>query len=185
MSHNNCSLYLHPVLSDFNFSDLASFINELNAIKLTGQPLENKSAGENSFYIGQSYLDYIAYMGCSPAIQFEARDNDSRFCYIKIHQYKAARLINNKTQNRAPHCPHCKQAIKNWQQHLTATSIRCDLCDTRSALEKFNWRKNGAYAQLFIEVTDIFPKEAIPQKLLLDKLASASGTDWQYFYSCK
>jgi hypothetical protein len=43
----------------------------------------------------------------------------------------------------------------------------------------------AGYARLFIEITDIFPKEAIPQQLLLDKLSAIARTDWQYFYSCR
>jgi len=43
----------------------------------------------------------------------------------------------------------------------------------------------AGYAQLFIEITDIFPKEAIPQQLLLDKLSDITNVDWQYFYSCQ
>jgi len=185
MSHNNCSLYLCPASSDFFISDLALFIKKLNDIELIAQPLKNKTFDENSFFVGKKYLDYIAYMGCSPAIQFEASSDNSKFCYIKIHQFKTAQLIINKIQKRAPNCPQCKQLIKNWQQHLTDTSVTCELCKITSNLEDFNWRKNGAYAQLFIEITDIFPKEAIPQQTLLDQLVSATNTDWQYFYSCK
>ena len=32
---------------------------------------------------------------------------------------------------------------------------------------------------------DIFPKEAIPQQLLLDELAAITKTEWHYFYSCR
>jgi hypothetical protein len=43
----------------------------------------------------------------------------------------------------------------------------------------------AGYAQLFIEITDIFPREAIPQQILLDKLASITDVEWLYFYSCR
>ncbi|MDT8282587.1 MAG: hypothetical protein RQ982_07210, partial [Gammaproteobacteria bacterium] len=98
--------------------------------------------------------------------------------------YDTAKLIVNKSQDRALHCPKCQQAVKNWQQHKTDTTIRCNHCDTISNIEDFNWRKMAGIARLFIEVTDIFPKEAIPQKLLLDKLADLTDIEWTYFYSC-
>ena len=190
MSRNNCSLYLHPASSSFSISNIERFIKTLNAIELIAQPIisqqvEKAEVGRNLFFVGKRYLDYIAYMGCSPTIQFEKTDGSSKFCHIKIHQFGQAKLITSKLQGRTPRCPHCKQLIKNWQQHLSDTDIQCDLCETRSNLEKFNWRKTGAYAKVFIEITDIFPKEAIPQQILLDKLTSTSNIDWKYFYSCQ
>jgi hypothetical protein len=61
----------------------------------------------------------------------------------------------------------------------------CDQCQTRSTIEEFNWRKMAGYARLFIEITDIFPKEAIPQQLLLNILSATFNADWQYFYACQ
>jgi len=149
----------------------------------------NPEEAENIFFTGNKYLEYIAYMGCAPSIQFEASpnnsDNNSDFCFVKIHNYKAARLIHSKKQARAPHCPNCKKPVKNWQQDISSTTIHCDLCHSTSSIEAFNWRKMAGYAQLFIEITDIFPKEAIPQQLLLDKLSNITNTGWQYFYSCQ
>ena len=185
MSYKNCSLYLCPISPHFFLTDHLSFIKKLRTIEFIAQPLEKQTAEKNSFFVGRKYLDYIAYMGCSPAIQFDSSDNNENFCHIKIQQFDSAKLISSKLQNRAPHCPHCKQLIKNWQQHLTDSQLKCDLCKTSSGLEEFNWRKNGGYARIFIEITDIFPKEALPQQTLLDKLALASDTDWQYFYSCR
>ncbi len=185
MPHQNCSLYLHPESSRFRFPDITSLITRLSEIELISHPIKNKSDDENSFYAGKKYLEYITYMGCSPAIQFEENENNTKFCHIKIHQYETAKLIISKTQNRAPHCPHCQQIIKNWQEHKTDTVIRCDHCDTTSNIEDFNWRKMAGIAQLFIEVTDIFPKEAIPQPVLLEKLADLTDIKWTYFYSCR
>jgi hypothetical protein len=52
-------------------------------------------------------------------------------------------------------------------------------------MEAIQWRKMAGYAHLFIEITDVFPKEAIPQTLLLDSLTDMSHTGWTYFYSCQ
>ncbi|MBE9568656.1 MAG: hypothetical protein IMF14_08165, partial [Proteobacteria bacterium] len=140
---------------------------------------------EQHFLTGEKFLDYIAYMGCAPAVQFQTDDDGSDFCFIKIHQYDSAELIHSRIQTRAPHCPGCKKAVKNWQTNISSTQIHCDLCATTAGIENFDWRKMAGYAQLFIEITDIFPKEAIPQQILLDKLADITDTGWQYFYSCK
>ena len=183
-----CSLYLRPEQHDFMPNNILSFISALQDINFISQPIKSKIS-DYSFFTGNSFLDYIAYLGCAPAIQFEAgpngREENSQFCQINILQFDSAKLIHSQTQARAPHCPQCNKPVTNWLHNKTSTTITCDHCHTSSSIENFNWRKMAGYAQLFIEITDIFPKEAIPQQLLLDKLANISDTDWLYFYSCK
>jgi hypothetical protein len=182
-THGKCSLYLHPKQASCFVTDLPTFIHALQEIGLIAQKIDVQK--HMHYYVGDRYLDYIAYMGCAPSIQFEAGDNNENFCFIKIQQHTKAELIHNQKQSRAPHCPNCNKPVNNWQSAKTDTTIHCDQCGTTSDIEKFNWRKMAGYAQLFIEITDIFPKEAIPHQLLLDKLATITDTDWQYFYSCQ
>lgn len=182
--HGQNSLYLHPAQPDFTVDDLPVFIHSLQTIELIADRINPQETGQH-YFTGEKYLDHIAYMGCAPTIQFEASDNNENFCFIKIHQLTESQLIHSQKQARAPHCPHCSKAVKNWQDKKTTSGIHCDLCGNTSGIEEFNWRKMAGYAKLFIEITDIFPKEAIPQQTLLNKLASISGVDWQYFYCCQ
>jgi hypothetical protein len=183
-THSQGSLYLCPEQATFHYADLPAFITALQKIGLIAQKI-NTQQSSHHYFTGEKYLDYIAYMGCAPTIQFTADDKDKNFCFIKIQQYLSTKLIHSQKQLRAPHCPVCNKPVKNWQETMTGSDIQCDQCGTTSGIEKFNWRKMAGCAQLFIEITDIFPKEAIPQQLLLDKLASISDTRWQYFYSCQ
>ncbi len=183
-THSQNSLYLYPAQPDFTVDHLPDFIHALQAIGLIAHKIDTEKTAQH-YFTGEKYLDYIAYMGCAPSIQFEAGADNEKFCFIKIHQLPKPQLIHSRKQPRAPHCPHCNKPVKNWQDKKTAASIHCDLCGNSSAIEKFNWRKMAGYAQLFIEVTDIFPKEATPQQALLDKLAAITGSKWQYFYSCQ
>jgi uncharacterized protein Usg len=178
------SLYLHPKQADFHVGDLPAFVHALQAIGLVAQKIDT-SKTEQHYFTGERYLDYIAYMGCAPSIQFEASDDKENFCFIKIHQLSAPQLIHSQKQARAPHCPHCNKPVKNWQDKKIESRIHCDSCNTTSNIENFNWRKMAGYAQLFIEITDIFPKEAIPQQSLLDKLANINNVNWHFFYSCQ
>ena len=192
-SFDNCSLFLCPQQHDFSIKDKDSFINDLQAVKLIAasfnMPGIETPETESSFYSGEKFLDYIAYMGCSPAIEFapgKTADDNSNFCHITIHHFDASKLIHNPgPQRQAPHCPACKKPVKNWQASTTGSQIRCPSCDNTANIEDYNWRKAAGYAQLFIEITDIFPKEAIPQQLLLDKLSHITDTGWRYFYSCR
>ncbi len=183
-THDSCSLYLYPQQADFAITDLPAFVHALQKSGLIAQKIDSQKTLQH-YFTGDKYLDYIAYLGCAPAIKFEAGDKNENFCFIKIQQHSSPTLIYNKKQPRAPHCPHCNKPLKNWQDKKTGSNIHCNLCGNTSGIEKFNWRKMAGYAQLFIEITDIFPKEAIPQQALLDKLAAITGTKWQYFYSCQ
>ncbi len=180
-----------PDQADFKPTDLPTLIEALQHNGLISKQINQKNT-KLDFFTGDKFLDYIAYMGCSPSIQFEpntndknSADNSTDFCFIKIHNYSSPRLIHSKKQARAPHCPHCKQTVKNWEEHLNGSTIHCGQCNTSSNIGAYDWRKMAGYAQLFIEVTDIFPKEAIPQQLLMDKLTDITDVEWVYFYSCK
>lgn len=182
-THGKCSLYLYPQQYDFTVTDICTLVTALQEIGLISEKIDPQSSA-HQYYGGDKFLDYIAYMGCAPAIQFEAGNDDEDFCFIKLHQYDSAKLIHSKTQSRAPHCPGCNKPVNNWQQYKTGSTIHCEQCETTSGIEKFNWRKMAGYSYLFIEITDIFPKEAIPQQILLDKLTGKLKTDWSYFYAC-
>jgi len=177
---DQCSLFLHPEhQSILNISSLIEALQNINLISKT----INKS--EKHFYTGEKFLDYITYMGCAPSIQFEASSENEKFCFIKIHHHNQKQFIISKTQAKPPQCPECKKPVKNWQDKITDTTLFCEHCKNTTGIESYNWRKMGGYAQLFIEITDIFPKEAIPQQSLLDTLSTISNTDWRYFYSCR
>lgn len=181
----HCSLYLctnGP--SGPGSAERKQLLGELQQIGFIGNPLKAQQVQQHAgFYAGERFLDYIAYMGCSPAIRFEAGDDSSRFCHVRLHHYDQPKLIASRLQARAPLCPHCKKPVADWQQENG--KIHCGHCNRRSAIGAFNWRKMAGISTLFIEVTDIFPKEAIPQQALLDKLAAIYPAKWLYFYSCR
>lgn len=182
-SYGQCSLFLHPFRCTVSPEDVRQLISALQEMEFISHEIIGQE--KNSYYTGKHFLDHIAYMGCAPSIQFEAGEHGENFCYVKLHRYNSAKLIYSQTQSRAPHCPDCKKPVKDWQQSKTETTIKCDSCDTTANIESFNWRKTAGYARLFIEITDIFPKEAIPQQSLLDRLAEITNTEWKCFYSCQ
>jgi hypothetical protein len=183
-AYSKCSLFLCPKEHDYKHRDTASLTSLLRDIDLISG---NLPASEQTLHysVGEKFLDYIAYMGCSPAIQFDTTEDQDNFCHIKIHHHESPQLIYSKKQFSAPICPACKKPVKNWQQNISEAAIRCDHCQTVSDIETFNWRRMAGYAQLFIEITDIFPKEAVPQQILMDRLSSITDTGWLYFYSCQ
>lgn len=181
-SYSHCSLFLCPEQHDYLVHDISELTAMLREIGFIDTVIDD---GNNAFSTGDSFLNYIAYMGCAPAIQFEAGDDESNFCYVKIHDYDDAELLYSKKQLKPPLCPQRNHLVNDWQQQLSSTTIYCPRCETSIAIEKFNWRRMAGYARLFIEITDVFPKEAIPQTALMDELDRLTGTGWSYFYSCR
>lgn len=182
------SLFLCPSQADFTPDDISTVVSVLQTIGFISHSIAPADKG-NAFFSGDRFLDYIAYMGCSPAIQFEnsttADGSGDNFCHIKIHLFEAAQLLVSKKQSRAPHCPNCSKPVINWQANKTQTQIFCESCNTWSDIADFDWRKMAGYGRFFIEITDIFPREAIPRQSLLDELVRAFDTRWLYFYSCQ
>jgi len=183
-TNGQCSLFLCPRQHDFTLNEDSALISVLQEIGFISKKINTQEA-DLCYFTGDYFLNYVSYMGCSPAIQFEASEGKGGFCFVQIHHYDSAKLIHSKKQSRAPHCPTCRKPVKDWYKHSASTTILCEACNTTSSIETFDWRKMAGYARLFIEITDIFPKEAIPQKLLLDKLSNITNVEWQYFYSCQ
>lgn len=180
-SYGQCSLFLRPDRYDYTPTDETRLVSGLRHEGLIGEKINTP----HDYLVGERFLDYIAYLGCSPAIEFEPDAEGENFCFIRIHHYTSPRLIRSHKQARKPQCPVCNKPISNQDVNSTAGTLLCESCHTESALEQINWRKMAGYAQLFIEISDIFPREAIPQQLLLDRLSQLTETSWSYFYACQ
>ncbi len=46
----------------------------------------------------------------------------------------------------------------------------------------WDWKQQGGFARLVIQVEEIFPGEAVPTDALLALLEHESGCAWRYFY---
>ncbi len=144
------------------------------------------SGRANAFYTGDKFLDLIAFVGCSPALQFRPTAANPDFCYIHLHTLTEPTLIHSLKQARAPQCPRCQKPVKNWQDsyHEHHSHLACDYCGKHSDIETFNWRKSAGIASFFIEITSVFPREAIPQSALIKSLEKIHCGNWTYFYYC-
>lgn len=179
MSKTN-SLFLFPKDVDWN-CELTSLVSTLNDIGLINEKIPDTA---NDFFAGEQFLNHIAFLGCAPAIGFNATEDKPEFCFIRLISSDEARLIHTKTQVRAPHCPHCKKSLKQWQELDASEPWLCPHCQQSANAYDYDWRRSAGFARIFIEITDIYPKEAIPQSSLLDKLAALTHVQWDYFYYC-
>ena len=174
----NASLVIVP--NDVNWvpeqiEKLSAFLQERG---LTGTQLNE---AENSFLVGEKFLDQISFMGCSPNVKLDDENSDGKFTFIRLTSSPEINALIGK-HSFAPHCPHCKKPEKNWGERLQKNQIACSNCQMTSDVWKYNWRKSAGFGRCFIEITDIFPKEAIPQSSLLDALEKQFGPSWSYFF---
>jgi len=136
---------------------------------------------DQSYFVGDNFLEQIAFMGCSPNITLTPQDNPDKFCFIRLITSQEISALTS-THSHAPLCPYCKKAEKNWSNIMTNTTLACTFCGVITPPWNYNWRKSAGFGRFFIEITEIYPKEAVPQQGLLSSLKQHHGTSWSYFY---
>lgn len=174
----NASLVVFPTDPNWVPDDPEALIIFLQETGLAGESL-NKNG--HRFLVGEKFLDHISFMGCSPNVKLDNEDGDGQFTFIRITTTEASTALTGK-HSFAPHCPHCKKPEKNWRELLTDNQLTCSHCQQTSNAWHYNWRKSAGFARCFIEITDIYPKEAIPQPSLLASLEKKFQVAWSYFF---
>ena len=182
---NNASLVLCPLDPYWTPPDDPSLRYFLQSIQLIGEPYQNQSL----FLAGDRFLELVAFMGCSPGISLDPGDNSRSFCSIHMPPHAVTVEFHCGDHAHTPRCPRCRSPVSNWQDKITDWERRgagslwtCPDCKHEASPWQYNWRRSAGFGRCFIEINDIFPKEAIPQQQLLDKLNSHYGVSWHYFY---
>ncbi len=182
-------LYLYCVNLDYFPSDYDDFISNCQRHGLLAEASAN--LGPNHYLIGDNFLQYVSFLGCSPYLKvYPEHADDTDYCSAYIpDKTQAVRFLANK-QVTAPRCPTCKRSIQPeynlveaWQKDKNNSAIQCQYCNTTSTLYELDWRKNAGFFNFAIAISNIFPKEAIPSQDLLDWLQDISGYEWRYFYA--
>ena len=57
----------------------------------------------------------------------------------------------------------------------------CRHCGEKIAIDAPDWRRNAGAGRFFVQITEVFPGEAVPLPALMAQLR-AEGDDWDYFY---
>lgn len=175
-AHSNASLALKPASCE-HACDSAPLLDACQRLALTGDAID---PGQR-YYAGERFLDHITFLGCAPHIQFTEQSDGSRFTHIIIHQCEQPVLFHG-CHSRPPHCPRCNKASPVWRQHMENPHWPCHHCGQVSAATSWHWRKTAGYARSLIEITEVYPKEALPQPALLAALQQHTGLAWDYFY---
>jgi len=81
VSTSNASLIIHPGDPEW----LPDNIEEITAsLKNTGLIAGNIPDKDQCYFVGDSFLELIAFLGCSPNITLTPQDNTDKFCFIRL-----------------------------------------------------------------------------------------------------
>lgn len=146
---------------------------------------------DNLFLIGEKFLQYITFLGCSPHIELvPPKDGSLDFCHIQLNPIYATPVFRHATNNVFARCPQCGKRIQAWQQAVSqwrnnpqSQQLVCEKCHAKVSLYQLSWRHTAAFARLFIDIFSIYPQEAIPTEQLMQVLENATDKKWDYFYT--
>ena len=194
-------LVLHPRDEYFALTSLDELITHLREMDFLGeklgeqldkplnQPLNEKQ--QNRFLVGEQFLQYITFMGCSPSVELTPPTDESLdFCHIHFSEITDETRFRCASQNVFARCPQCRKRITNWTQAVSiwskdssAVNFNCDKCAEQVSLYQLGWRHTAGFARLFIDIYSIYPQEGIPTDQLLSLLETETGAQWDYFYT--
>lgn len=129
------------------------------------------------------------FLGCSPHLQLEPpADGSEDFCHIRLRgPFRTARLLS-AGNTRPPRCPGCGKGLTNWRQLESlwakggsGSEIGCAACGRSANPAELDWRRKAGFGRYFIEISSIFPEEALPLPALMECLRD-DGAEWRYFY---
>lgn len=176
---SNASLIFYPNDPSWIPGNHDDVVRSLSELKLISDKIENE---KHYYTAGDKFLDYIAFMGCSPNINFSPGDSTDKYSYINLATVSDTVSVITSQHTRAPRCQKCGGVLKNWQDQITQQQLECTSCGQTSPPWTYDWRNTAGFCRFYIEITEIYPKEAIPQDILLERLENKLGVNWQYFY---
>ena len=166
------SLYLYPSESHrpFTIIEFAEFFHQLE--------FGTKTDNTDKLLAGPRLMEYITYLGCSPALTPAGSE-------IHLHQFSqlTGRGGNSIETLRYPRCRHNIPDPPALLSLPPSATWHCEQCNNSGLNSEINWRKCAAYSDFFIEITSIFPKEAIPAEQFIRSINEFSDTSWSWFYA--
>ena len=168
------SLYLYPEGLGNGNRLAQSVVEGLQEIAVIAQ-----ADDPSTWMPGDKLMDYITFLGCSPA--FQQGEIES---VIRLHHRKKTFALGGTSVDTL-RFPDCRHKIENALEIVEnyPAPWQCPHCDNHGGFEQINWRRSAAASSLFIEISGIFPKEAVPADKLLTFLRQQTDSDWNWFYA--
>ena len=146
---------------------------------------------------GDRFLQLISFLGCSPSIELDPPQDstrldqaiaEGRFCHVQLVCGPTLHLRADR-QTRPPRCPACGRPImdwstfiKHWQANPADTAWSCADCGKHARLTDWDFGKTAGLGKVLVEISGIYPAEAVPTGALLQVLTGLTGSPWRYIY---
>jgi len=178
------SLFLFPLPPLEPPPERAVVVALLAEAGLLGAPLEG-----DRYQAGSGFFRYITFAGCSPRLVLEPpAEGGWAFTHLRLRQEAPPRLRITPRRSR-PRCPGCgapvadwKTAFQSWRRDATQV-VTCAACGGEHAVAELDWRRYGVAARLLVEVTRVWPGEAVPDEGLLQRLEAGTGRPWGHAWA--
>ncbi len=183
----SASLILHPVDPFYAPATPEVIVRLLREVGLIGDAWQAGPA--QRYLIGEHFLQLITFMGCAPAIELAPPAGaDTGFCHVSLDPLYDSPQFRADKQAVHPRCPACRARLGDWPERVQAwqtdsgAADACGACGQTLQLPQIDWRHSAGCARLFVNIHDIYPREALPTEALFNALHKASGQSWNYFY---
>ena len=157
----------------YSAAELIDYLTELEFI--------SSSVDSTNLQPGNKLMDFITFLGCSPSLKVGEVEST-----IRIHYFKQITGLGGEAIEtiRYPTCKHpVDDPVLLLKSFPETSNWQCPVCGLEHKTNTINWRKSAGFSHVFIEVSQIFPKEAVPSDKLLGALQTFTNINWKWFYS--
>lgn len=170
------SLYVYPEVPDYR-ANLKSSLQDF----LIEYQLAAPSSQAEVLEPGEQLMAYINFLGCSPSLT-----SGELHTHVYIHRFEHLTALGGQSVEtvRYPGCKHpVDEPLRLLNDFSSEDKWLCPVCGNQGTIQQINWRKSAGFSTIFIEITSIFPREAIPTDKFLSLLHSFNQSSWLWFYS--
>ncbi|MET0091597.1 MAG: hypothetical protein ABW068_16540 [Candidatus Thiodiazotropha sp.] len=184
---HNGRLILTPQSPYWALEDTSPLIERLQDIGLIDQPRVNRP---NHYLLGDNFMQWISFMGCSPFIRMEPGQDNEPFCQLIVDVPTPRPKLLTGRNTTPPRCANCRKRLTDWrntfaswERESTGWLAKCPHCGQTQDPATYDFRQTAGCGRLFLFIDNIFPQEAIPTAGLLDHLQAVSENQpWHYFF---
>ena len=151
-------------------TDVDAFVAALTTRGLLGERWR-----DNRFLVGRRFMQEIVFVGCSPFLRVDPRD-DLRFCHLQLEIMEQPRFLRSADAGR-PRCPECGGEMDESDPE----AYRCHGCGRELAAWQCRWRPGRAlHARSLLSIWTLQRGDARPTEALLAFLGEQlGGAPWK------
>jgi hypothetical protein len=176
------SLYLAPTDPQIKPA-LGDIHRVLTGLQIIGPPL-----AAASFSAGEGFSRHVIYTGCAPHLVMQPpADGSPQFCHVVLHGPFARPRLVTGPNTVPPRCPACRARLVDWRAQRQGWNdggpARCAACGHSCAPSALDWRGHAISGCVLVELRNVFPGEAAPSDVLMQRLRGATGSGWRYAWA--